>query len=321
MSELILHHYAASPFAEKVRGILGYKRLAWRSVTISPVLPRPLLEPLVGPYRRTPVLQNGADVYCDTRCIARFLERAFPTPTLLPPGSGGLSAALDWVEPRMFVAMAALRFRRPETLEGFVGNGVSGGEFARDRAPFMQGALDVARLPRLEPAAFDQVRALLRMLEAALRESGGPFLTGPAASLADFSAGHLVWWLERAPRIADVLDTAPRIVEWSARLRAFGHGDVKPLTADEALRSARAADPKPTAAHGAPEAYGRTVGRRVRVCADDYGRDPVEGELVAQDADEIVIRREHPEVGTVWLHFPRVGFEILPVADAGSGSS
>lgn len=32
MSDLILHHYPMSPFAEKVRLILGCKGLAWRSV-------------------------------------------------------------------------------------------------------------------------------------------------------------------------------------------------------------------------------------------------------------------------------------------------
>jgi glutathione S-transferase len=31
MSDLILHHYPTSPFAEKVRLILGYKHLAWKA--------------------------------------------------------------------------------------------------------------------------------------------------------------------------------------------------------------------------------------------------------------------------------------------------
>ena len=30
MSDLILHHYAGSPFSEKVRLILGFKGLPWR---------------------------------------------------------------------------------------------------------------------------------------------------------------------------------------------------------------------------------------------------------------------------------------------------
>ena len=34
MADLILHHYASSPFSEKFRLVLGYKQLAWRSVTV-----------------------------------------------------------------------------------------------------------------------------------------------------------------------------------------------------------------------------------------------------------------------------------------------
>jgi hypothetical protein len=180
----------------------------------------------------------------------------------------------------------------------------------------MQGALDVTRLRELEPASFDQVRVFLALLETALLESGGPFLAGAAVSLADFSAGHLIWWLERAPRIAEVLMLAPRVLEWSRRLRAFGHGDVKAISGAEALERARAGEPASPAAQEAKDPYGRECGQRVRVRADDYGRDAVEGELVFEDADEIVIRREHPEVGVVHVHFPRVGFEILAADSA-----
>jgi glutathione S-transferase len=74
MSELILHHYAMSPFAEKTRLILGYKQLVWRSVLIPPVMPKPDVIALTGGYRKTPALQIGADIYCDTALIARVLE-------------------------------------------------------------------------------------------------------------------------------------------------------------------------------------------------------------------------------------------------------
>ena len=40
-SELILPHYDFSSYSEKVRLVLGLKGLTWRSVEISPVLPKP----------------------------------------------------------------------------------------------------------------------------------------------------------------------------------------------------------------------------------------------------------------------------------------
>ena len=79
MPDLILHHYPQSPVAEKVRVVLGIKNVAWRSVQIPRLPPKPDLMPLTGGYRRTPVLQVGADVYCDSQCIIRELERRLLT--------------------------------------------------------------------------------------------------------------------------------------------------------------------------------------------------------------------------------------------------
>ena len=94
MSDLILHHYDEAPFAEKIRLIFGIKGLPWNSVIIPSAMPKPDLMPLTGGYRRTPVLQIGADIYCDTQLIAAVLERLYPTPTIFPDGNAGLAYAL-----------------------------------------------------------------------------------------------------------------------------------------------------------------------------------------------------------------------------------
>ena len=84
MTDLILHHYWTSPFAEKVHLLMGFKQLSWRSVIIPRVMPKPDLTALTGGYRKTPVLQVGADIYCDTALIAQRLEQAKATPALFP---------------------------------------------------------------------------------------------------------------------------------------------------------------------------------------------------------------------------------------------
>ena len=84
MAEIILHHYATSAFSERVRLALGLKALSYGSVTIPAAMPKPDLLPLTGGYRRTPVLQIGADVYCDTNLILPTLERIAGGPTLYP---------------------------------------------------------------------------------------------------------------------------------------------------------------------------------------------------------------------------------------------
>ena len=84
MDDLILHHYPASPFAEKIRLILGLKKLAWKEVIIPMVMPKPDVIALTGGYRKTPLLQIGADIYCDTALIARKLDHIAPAPGLHP---------------------------------------------------------------------------------------------------------------------------------------------------------------------------------------------------------------------------------------------
>ena len=78
MAELVLHHFDWSPYAEKVRVLLGIKGLAWRSVQIPMVMPKPDLTALTGGYRKTPVLQVGADVYCDSSLIAAGTRATAP---------------------------------------------------------------------------------------------------------------------------------------------------------------------------------------------------------------------------------------------------
>src|SRR5271165_1090127 len=62
MTDIILHHYETSPYSEKVRLGLGLKGLAWASVEIPVIMPKPDLTALTGGYRKTPVLQIGADI-------------------------------------------------------------------------------------------------------------------------------------------------------------------------------------------------------------------------------------------------------------------
>ena len=90
---VILHHFPQSPFSEKIRLIFGLKKIAWTSVLIARIMPRPDLMPMTGGYRRTPVMQIGADIYCDTQCIIRELERRFREPTLFPEACRGLASA------------------------------------------------------------------------------------------------------------------------------------------------------------------------------------------------------------------------------------
>jgi glutathione S-transferase len=304
MDEIILHHYPESPYSEKVRLVLGWKGLAWRSVITPNMLPKPDLLPLTGGYRRAPVLQIGADVWCDSQAIVREIERRHHEPTIYPPGSAGVSdALLFWSDRALFQATVGVVFAA-------IGDNVPKA-FLEDRSRLSGRAFTIEEMRAAEPFARDQLRAHVDFLEQRLRE-GSAFLLGERPSLLDFDAYHPLWFVRNVPPVAKALDGFPRVASWMGRVVAIGHGRPSPMDAKEALEAARSAVPATLPALDPGDPNGRKPGDRVAVFPDDYGRDPVEGELVASSAQEIAIRRSDPRVGEVVVHFPRAGFVVTP---------
>lgn len=122
------------------------------------------------------------------------------------------------------------------------------------------------------------------------------------------------WFLRNAlAQVSDELTKEfPKIVKWMERMRAIGHGKPSPLSSKEALAIGTEAKPEPPRASDPHEPSGLKLGDRVSVMPDDYGRDPVTGEIVFTSAQEIAIRRRDPVAGEVVVHFPRAGFWVRP---------
>jgi len=302
MTDIILHHYETSPYSEKVRLGLGFKGLSWASVEIPVIMPKPNLTALTGGYRKTPVLQIGADIYCDSQLIMRELERRHPSPSFYPTGRGAADALAWWAEKTMFSPAASLAFaKRPDALpDGFL----------EDRAKFSGRNIDPAAMLAAVPNVLDQLRAHLDWLDQMLAD-GRPFLQGSDAGLADLAAYHPVWFLQQKfGTAAAPLDGLPRLLSWAERITAIGHGTRSQMTAEKALDAARAATSIASATADPRDPIGRKPGQTVTVTPDDTGRDPVVGELVTSDVHEIVIRRSDREVGEVCVHFPRAGFVV-----------
>ncbi|MEM7751045.1 MAG: glutathione S-transferase family protein [Pseudomonadota bacterium] len=301
--ELILHQYDFSNYAEKVRLALGYKGLSWRAVEIPPVAPKPELVPLTGGYRRTPVLQIGADIYCDTRLILRVLDRLAPKPTLYPENTIGLANAISyWAENQLF---------RPISLYVSGTNAdVLPPNLQADRSA-MRGLPppDAATMERAARRNAPLVRAGLTRVADMLAD-GRDWILGDAVTIADFSVYHALWFITgRTTRLAHEIEPLDTIKSWMTRMRAFGHGHSEPMSPTEALDVAAASEPALPAV-SAPFAEDPAIGSTVRIRADDYGRDTVEGDLVYLDADEIAIQRSDPRVGDVIVHFPRLGYDL-----------
>jgi len=297
---LILHQYAASPFSEKIRKVLAWKRVPWRAVEQPNMMPKPELVPLTGGYRRIPVLQIGADVYCDSQLIARVLERRHPSPTIHPGGSEATCHAWSlWADRTLFMPAVAVVFAD-------IGHLVPK-EFMDDRSKMMPGR-DFSQVPKQAPAARELLRALVATLDAQLAD-GRPYLLGSAFSLADAAVFHPLWFLRVAPSAGALLEPFARVRAWSERMDALGQGDAAPLSPAEALAVATNTTPKPgTVEPGEPNDL--TAGTEVTVTPDDYGFDPVRGTLVAASPLQLAVRRHDPTLGDVVVHFPRVGFVV-----------
>jgi len=302
MTDIILHHYDTSPYAEKVRIGLGLKGLAWASVELPVIMPKPNLTALTGGYRKTPVLQIGADIYCDSQLIMRELERRHPTPSFYPAGRGAADALAWWAEKTMFLPAVSIAFaKRPEVLpKGFL----------EDRAKFSGRNIDPVVMLAAVPNQLDQLRAHFDWLDQTLAD-GRSFLQGRAVGLSDLAAYHPVWYLrQNFGSAAAPLDGFPRLLSWAERVAAIGHGRRSPMTSEQALDVARTATSIAKASTDAKDPIGRKPGQVVSVTPDDTGRDPVIGELVTSGKDEIVIRRRDPAIGEVCVHFPRAGFVV-----------
>jgi len=302
--EIILHHYPQSPVSEKVRVALGIKGLAWRSVEIPRLPPKPDVMPLTGGYRRTPVMQIGADVYCDSQCILRELEQRFPEPTFFPGGAGGMPWGISrWTDALFDVAvrlsLGANADQLPEA-------------FAKDRVRLFLGANgDLAKVRADLPHVVAQLRAQFGWIDQRLAR-GRRFLLGDEPGLPDALAYYLVWFVRaRWQGGPGLLSEFPALEAWEQRVKAIGHGRPAAMTSGEALDIARAAEPA-TAEQGDPkDPQGLQPGWRVGVVPDlDSGESPVFGTVRLVDCDRIAILREDPRVGTVCVHFPRVGYRV-----------
>jgi glutathione S-transferase len=306
-TEVIFHAYPQSPVAEKVRVAFGIKGLAWRNVEIPRLPPKPMLTALTGGYRRTPVMQIGADIYCDSQCILRELERRYPAPTLMPTSEQGLMWCLSrWTDGPLFDQTV-------RQVLGAAGNSLDQ-DFAADRGRLYLGEDWAAGLKQANadlPHLVSQMRAPLSWLDTQLSD-GRAFLLGAHPAAIDAQFYHVIWFLRgRWTEGPSFLSAFPALVRWEDNIRAIGHGTCSSMDPQDAI--GRAKDLQPTAKAGvAPhEPQGLAVGQSVTIRPDvDGGEQPVAGILRYADAQTAVIERTAKEVGTVCVHFPRAGYRI-----------
>jgi glutathione S-transferase len=317
VADLILHHYETSPFSEKIRLILGYKKLAWKSVIVPRIMPKPDVVTLTGGYRKTPFLQIGSHIYCDTALICDVLEHLQPAPTLYPSGHKGLARVLaQWADEKLFWAAMAWNFSPKGTAQVFGGGspeqwGPQAKVFGEDRTKMRMGA------PRMHPSdAAANYKSYLRRLADMLH--GQAYLLGDKPCVADFSAYHPLWFTRTQTSVmAGILDATPAVLTWMDRMAAIGHSKSQESNAIDsiAICAASAGTGLVLASEPFQDEHGIALGSRVTVASDSFGPEPTEGELVAATRMHYTLRRRDERAGVVHVHFPRIGY-VLKRAEA-----
>lgn len=303
MADFILHHYPMSPFSQKVRGMLGYAGLPWRSVIVREFPPRPALAALAGGYRRIPVAQAGADVFCDSRVIAEEIAQRGNKPELVLASLP--EAQQRWVEHvDVKVFFACVLAGGNGTLRRKAMASMSTLDFAR----FLWDRIKVGSTAKVPVAGLRQARPMVLAhaaeLESRLKQD---FLFGDTPTHADFSTWHGLWFIRDLAE-SSMLDKYPRTLAWMDRISAFGEGQPQPMSPAQALAAARASTPR--ALTDAERQGDPRIGRRVAIAPEDYWQDPTTGTLVGATASRFILAREHADIGLVHVHFPRERFVV-----------
>jgi glutathione S-transferase len=302
--DIIFHQYDISPFSEKVRVVFGLKDLAWRACIQPVIMPKPELIPLTGGYRKIPVMQIGADIYCDTQVILDELEVRFPTPSMYVGGDKGLSNAIAyWQDRPVFTLVCAVLGAGQPVVKRT-------DPFTKDREALFEREFDPVEQAAAIPNAFDQLRAHFSFVDTQLAD-GRAFLMGDAPGHVDASCFYNLAFLRWVnPALVDRLGAVKHLRAWEDRVKAIGHGRRSEISPAEALDIAQAATSTTAEQLDPEEPNGFAPGDAVTVNAEDYGRDKVAGTLVASSATRVALRRSDPRVGEVVLHFPRAGFVV-----------
>ena len=273
MDSIILHHYPLSLFSEKVRVLLGYLGLPWQSVIIPPMMPRPHLMPLSGGYRKTPIMQIGADIFCDTEIICRTLNAMSDRADIYGPGFNA-ERITRWADTELFKITVALNFR-PEAIAAQMSQ-MSASDleaFQKDRAELAGGQALVSISP---DAALAEFQVLMEQLSASLHE---PFLFGETPCIADFSVYHCLWFVAGNAANARLLDPWPIVQAFVERMQAFQTslgGSLSGIGARDRQVGRASLKPKGST-HRRGLGKRLTAGTAIAVTPNDYGRIPVTG--------------------------------------------
>jgi len=300
-THLILHQYDISPFSQKAQKMMGLKGLAWHSIEMPLIAPKPDVEALTGGYRGTPVLQCGADIYVDNWMIARALDHYDPSLPLIN-GRGALQSAAGyaWSE-RFFIPLLQTAFATYKNQWD--------DDFRADRQQVFPD-VDFNTLAVVDPERRSQVRAFVSAIAAQLT-SGNDFLNGEHPDGWDVHVWGMCWMIHSAlPDLVPVVTAFPAVVNWYQRMSDLGVGERSDATIELAWSELKQSQKAPLPDTPVDEPLRDWLGQQVVVGTGSADRGASTGRLLAVDGEQVVIASEPREGVSAQVWFPRFGYAL-----------
>lgn len=301
MQELILFHHDPSPYAARIRKCFGLKNIPWKSCLVPMVMPRPAMTILSGGYRKIPIMQYGANIFCDTRLISQKINNLFSDLKLFSHGALQ-NSALQSQSDQMFRSGAILSlienkdFIPPEVVDDrmsfftFIDEKIEETGLSHHQSQFKKYAYDID----------EQLK-------------NDEYVLGLEPNWADICCYANIFMAKgNIPSSFEWMKKLKNIEPWYQKLLSYGEGVRKEISSEEALEIAKTSLPDLSAAnhHNSEDRNMPQPGDNVIVSPDDYGQISVHGQLVCINSNEIVVTNETKEVGAIAIHFPRLGFIV-----------
>ncbi|MDO9621384.1 MAG: glutathione S-transferase family protein, partial [Moraxellaceae bacterium] len=255
-----------------------------------------------GGYRKIPVAQIGADIFCDSHSIASEIARLSDKPELaLENCSAEVQAYVQHAELKVFIAClmssanAKVLRKAKQSLSLF-----DMAKFAWDRIQLGKDSV-----VKMSPARAKTILAKhLDDVESRLTKD---FLFGDLPNHADFATYHPLWFAHDLAEKS--FDQYPKLTAWLGRMSAFGEGQRQDISINDALNIAKSHEPRELI-NSSDEPL---LGKMVTVAPADYGQLPTTGVLVQSTKHSWTLAHDDALVGKIHRHFPKVGFSLTQV--------
>jgi glutathione S-transferase len=209
MATLNLYQYTISPFTEKVRRVLTYKKIGWNPIDCHYEDKTNLLAVTGGKWTRVPVAEWDGEVVWNSADIIKWIDRKVPERRVIPEGSLGLCEIIDhWADNTLFVPILMLTI--PDLLDA-----ADDPKLKANREKLI--GMNTAKMREAAEAHRENLLLCARMIDEQVR--GKDYFLGGGFTMADASLYHPFFFLALNPANFAIVKEFPNLMRWYQRIR------------------------------------------------------------------------------------------------------